>query len=118
MSDVYLRLFHGRDSVDQDMEDWGEEGPTIGPFRYVQITYMCDVKFAMEREAFKAAFPEVYQDWQARGVSNGNGFQVPGDDRYWIDHHLTPEGDCLPYQGKFYGDFSIIAGDTGYRARQ
>lgn len=110
MTDVYLRLFHGRDHAEQDMGGWGFEGPTIGPFRYIQITYMSELKFAMEREAFRAAFPEVMAEWEAKGYSNAKGFKVDGDDRYWIDHHMTPESDCLPFKGKFYGDCSIIAG--------
>ncbi|UTC28478.1 hypothetical protein GURKE_04760 [Brevundimonas phage vB_BpoS-Gurke] len=112
MADVHIRLFHGRDTADQEMNDFGYEGPTIGPFRYVHITYLCDVKFAMEREAFKAAFPDVFADWEARGVSNGMGFTVDGDDRRWIEWHLYAESGLIAYGGKFYGDMSIIAGDA------
>lgn len=28
---MYIRLFHGRTSPDQTLEDWGTEGPIIGP---------------------------------------------------------------------------------------
>lgn len=35
----YLRLFHGRTNPGQDMEDWGPDGPYIGPFSAVTWTY-------------------------------------------------------------------------------
>jgi hypothetical protein len=28
---VYLHLFHGRNALEQDLDTWGREGPTIGP---------------------------------------------------------------------------------------
>ena len=40
---VYLKLFHGRDRPDQDLDDWGFEGPILGPFPYVHTTYAEDV---------------------------------------------------------------------------
>ena len=42
---VYLRLFHGRDTVDETLDDWGYEGPKLGPWDYVHITYASDVKY-------------------------------------------------------------------------
>ena len=41
---VYLHLFHGRDALEQDLDTWGREGPTIGPLSYVHTTYGSDVK--------------------------------------------------------------------------
>lgn len=35
---VYLYLFHGRATPDEDVEDWGCEGPAIGPLDYVHTT--------------------------------------------------------------------------------
>lgn len=32
-------LFHGRDTVDEPMTDWGEEGPLLGPLDTVNMTY-------------------------------------------------------------------------------
>ena len=29
---VYLHLFHGRAEPDQSLDDWGEQGPVLGPF--------------------------------------------------------------------------------------
>jgi hypothetical protein len=36
---VYIRLFHGRTDPDQNMDDWGSDGPVFGPYTYVHTTY-------------------------------------------------------------------------------
>ena len=37
---LYIDLFHGRKDPNENPEDWGFEGPVLGPFDAVQITYM------------------------------------------------------------------------------
>ena len=41
---LYLELFHGRKNPDLDMDDWGGEGPILGPLQYFHITYKNDYK--------------------------------------------------------------------------
>jgi hypothetical protein len=53
---VYLTMFHGRDSVDEELEDWGSQGPTIGPLDYVHLTYAIDVKFAQGKDEYTINF--------------------------------------------------------------
>lgn len=36
---MYLRLYHGRTDPDQDMDDWGFDGPTFGPLCAYVHTY-------------------------------------------------------------------------------
>lgn len=36
---LVLRLWHGRQDKSQDMEDWGFDGPVIGPLLGLQCTY-------------------------------------------------------------------------------
>lgn len=36
---VYLMLFHGRKEPDEKLDDWGFNGPVLGPFPYVHTTY-------------------------------------------------------------------------------
>ncbi len=36
---VYIQLLHGRDDPNEDMKDWGFDGPTLGPFVAVHFTY-------------------------------------------------------------------------------
>ena len=43
-SKVYLSLFHGRTSPDEQLSNWGKEGPILGPFDWIHTTYRCEVK--------------------------------------------------------------------------
>jgi hypothetical protein len=36
---VYIKLLHGRDDPDQDMQDWGFAGPLLGLFEALHFTY-------------------------------------------------------------------------------
>lgn len=47
---VYLELFHGRRDPDEDMDDWGFQGPIIGPLKYVHITYQSNLKIASDED--------------------------------------------------------------------
>jgi hypothetical protein len=44
---LYLHLNHGRNTPDEELEDWGFEGPTFGPLDYFHITYLS--RFAFSR---------------------------------------------------------------------
>lgn len=41
---VYIRLFHGRKTPDEQLDDWGSDGPVLGPFDFVHTTYAHHVK--------------------------------------------------------------------------
>jgi hypothetical protein len=36
---MYLRLYHGRNNPDEEMDDWGFTGPTFGPLSCYVQTY-------------------------------------------------------------------------------
>ena len=36
---IYIRLFHGRKGPKQDMQDWGFNGPVLGPFDWIHGVY-------------------------------------------------------------------------------
>jgi len=36
---LYIRLFHGRTDPDNDMDDWGTDGPVFGPYKFAHTTY-------------------------------------------------------------------------------
>lgn len=40
----YLRLYHGRKDPKENLEDWGSEGPTFGPYESIQVTYGSHIK--------------------------------------------------------------------------
>ena len=44
MSRLYLHLYHERIDPLEDLDDWGSEGPTFGPYESVQITYGAHIK--------------------------------------------------------------------------
>lgn len=41
---MFIHLFHGRKDPEEDLDDWGEDGPVLGPFCNVQTTYAFHVK--------------------------------------------------------------------------
>jgi hypothetical protein len=41
---LYLGLFHGRRSPHERMDDWGFDGPTIGPLKWCHTTYAFNIK--------------------------------------------------------------------------
>ena len=54
---VYLYLFHGRATPDEDVEDWGCEGPAIGPLDYVHTTYGSEVKIRGAKAVLEKYLP-------------------------------------------------------------
>ena len=51
---IYLHLFHGRATLEEEMDDWGEDGPVLGPFTFAQVTYASTLRCAQPdgREAW------------------------------------------------------------------
>lgn len=45
MALVYLELFNGRSTVDEQMRRFGKPGPVLGPFPFLQTTYGDNLKF-------------------------------------------------------------------------
>jgi len=45
---IYIELFHGRISPDEELEDWGFQGPILGPYPYIHYTYGCDPRTTQE----------------------------------------------------------------------
>lgn len=95
---LFLKLFHGRKDPDQDMDDWGFEGPHLGPMKYVHTTYAHDIKFAMEVEAYKKAFPEDAERAERESYYH-NGHR-------WVDGHLMMHNDMIHLGDSYYGDWS------------
>jgi len=75
---VYIELFHGRRDPTQDMDDWGERGPILGPFRWIHTTYAGTIHLGNE---------------DAPDDSVGD---------------LHVDGDMVYYDGAWYGDWSVF----------
>jgi len=43
---IYIRLFHGRTNANQDMNEWGLDGPIFGPYEFVHTTYALNLKLS------------------------------------------------------------------------
>jgi len=82
---MYLSLFHGRNSPTEKLNDWGFDGPMIGPLRWCHTTYACDVKLEFER----AEDALLYFD------------------KDWMAAEMLIDGDMLVYDGKYYGDWTV-----------
>ncbi|MEK7468793.1 MAG: hypothetical protein AAB074_15565 [Planctomycetota bacterium] len=80
---VYLELFHGTETTDRsELNDWGEQGPILGPLSYVHTTYAGDLKCC---------------------PLDGEG---QPDECASADLQVTCE--CLLYyDGMYYGDWSV-----------
>lgn len=81
---MYLKLFHGRPTTTEDMDDWGTEGPDIGPLHYAHTTYASEIKLMFER----------LEDAKSFGFDDVEGIS------------LDIVNDLVEYQGVYYGDWS------------
>jgi len=78
---LYLELFHGRKTPNEQMDDWGEPGPVFGPLKFVHGTYAADLKFE---------FSETHQDgwfWYTEDLIYYDGMYY-GD---WSAFNLTED---------------------------
>jgi len=80
---LYIELFHGRKDPERDMDDWGDDGPVFGPFRFVHTTYARHIKL---------------------GLPLGGKCEV-------ANLFVTKE-DLVYYDGMYYGDWSVFGEDT------
>jgi hypothetical protein len=76
---VYIDLYHGRESLDVDMNErggWGTQGPVLGPFEYIHVTYGSHIR----------------------------GIWANGREECWLWY----VGDCVYYDGVLYGDWTAF----------
>lgn len=81
---VYIKFMHGRHTPNEELEDWGFDGPVLGPFPYFHITYGDDVKLG------------------------DNAITVCGK---IIDFPLWNDEGLIHFLGSYYGDVSIFSHD-------
>src|SRR6185437_4495240 len=58
---MYLRLYHGRTDPDQEMEEWGFDGPTFGPLSSYVHTY-CSTFRIHAAEGYEEIWLDKYDD--------------------------------------------------------
>jgi len=81
-----LNLFHGRATPDEELDDWGSDGPVLGPFSFIQVTYGSHIKL---------------------GFLLPDGSEPPPE-QDWLPDLCIDEGVVF-YDGVYYGDFTIKA---------
>lgn len=96
---LYIGLFHGRSAADTDMDDWGFDGPVIGPLDYVHTTYAAEVKlhFADARRA-----PQYFRD--AGFVTN----LATGECSPCPEASLDITHDLIVFDGRYFGDWTVF----------
>jgi hypothetical protein len=86
---LYLGLFHGFKNEDErgKANDWGSNGPLIGPLTYVHTTYASHIHIR---------FPENSLDYQKYGFKDNE-----------VDLEIDKEG-CVKFGRKQYGDWTVF----------
>lgn len=74
-------MFHGRQDPTQEMDDWGESGPFLGPLDWCHITYNTSINLGFT-DGFETG-PALQKD--------GLGFYE----------------DMLYFDGVYYGDWEL-----------
>ncbi|MBK8467606.1 MAG: hypothetical protein IPL32_17470 [Chloracidobacterium sp.] len=92
---MYLYLYHGREYAEEEMSDWGDDGPYLGPFEWMACTYMSDLRFGDdEGDAISIGCPVcTFHNGSTKPVS----FRAP----------IFVWEDMIYYDGMFYGDWSF-----------
>lgn len=57
---VYIDFFHGRKDPGEELGDWGEEGPVLGPFDYAHLTYCQEINLNDDGASLKIVDGMVY----------------------------------------------------------
>lgn len=90
-----LYLYHGRTDMSEDLEDWGTEGPVLGPLDWAVITYMGSIRVGVNGEDVWLEVREdfVYYDGVYYGYFSIEGYgpmrQYQKDRMIQIDESLT-----------------------------
>lgn len=63
LAGVYLYLFHGRRDPQEQMNEWGEMGPVLGPFQFVHsVAYGAELSLGFDGEELKIVDGLVFYD--------------------------------------------------------
>jgi len=82
---LYFGLFHGRRLPLEQMDDWGFDGPTIGPLKWCHTTYAFNIKIQFQNS-----------------VDALNYFGVQRE-QFLLDMN----GDLVVFGGMYYGDWTV-----------
>jgi hypothetical protein len=105
---VYLELFHGRHSPDEELYDWGFNGPILGPFPFVHITYGCDIKLGDDSDIELCVDKDGYVQFAGAYYGDMSTLSFPSEDRSCaqeLEHRIKET------QKVFQTDPELLVGD-------
>lgn len=71
---VYLKLLHGRNSPDENLDEWGFQGPTFGPLDWFHITYLQTYRFGRDHFEMELAVTDDLFVWDAKYYGDAEVF--------------------------------------------
>lgn len=81
--DLYLKLIHGRNTPQEQLDDWGFEGPLLGPFNWIHATYATHVRCGWDENGDEICLDysgdlltyegKYYGDWEVTTKELGRG---------------------------------------------
>jgi hypothetical protein len=83
---LYLKLLHGRVPIDLELDDWGDDGPWVGPLKWFHCTYMATLGIGFEGGT------EFF--------SSSGSISVLPSPMYICE-------DMIYYDGLYYGDWEL-----------
>lgn len=82
---MYLMLTHGRNSPDEELNDWGSTGLYIGPLRWVHITYNSSINICAANDYSQSGTGPMFAKYSPLYFCNA----------------------MLHYNGVYYGDWEL-----------
>ncbi|MFL6284472.1 MAG: hypothetical protein ACJ74Q_15110 [Pyrinomonadaceae bacterium] len=52
-SGVYVRLFNGQRDPSESLDDWGDDGHVLGPFKFAHVAWASEIKLGDDGESLK-----------------------------------------------------------------
>jgi len=86
---TYLGLFHGRATKEENLDDWGTNGPIIGPLEYCHTTYGDITRFRLRDDVDREAHAALLGDSD-------------------LEQDFCLEDGMLKIGGVFYGDWTVF----------
>ena len=91
--EVYLHLYHGRLDPKQDMEEFGTDGPLLGPFKTIQFTYRDSIRCMHEDDS---KHDDFWLAWNSEQLIEHEGVYYRDCSVHSvIPEYLKKETECL-----------------------
>lgn len=109
---LYIGFFHGRNTPEEAMDDWGFDGPVIGPLKWWHTTYNCNVRGELV-EPSSQEHRELLSAYIEAGLVRDRSFTCNGYHHLAAELQLDVNNDLAVIGGKYYGDWSVFCIKNG-----